>query len=44
MDVPDLLFGRAAGKADKVIEYAKRLKSEGNLDKWCKGIYSITTC
>ncbi len=37
-------FGRAAGKADKVIEYAKRLKSEGNLGKWCKGIYSMTTC
>ncbi len=37
-------FGRAAGKAEKVIEYAKRLKSEDNLGKWCKGIYSMTTC
>jgi len=37
-------FGRAAGKSGKVIEYAKRLNSEGNLSKWCKGIYPITTC
>ena len=37
-------FGRAAGQADKVIEYAKRLKIEGNSGKWCKSIYSMTNC
>ena len=31
-------FGRAAGKVNKVLEYAKRLKGKGNIGLWCKGL------